>query len=358
MMKKNYFSSSGFTIAELLVTVVLSTILIGVIFSFIIFSQNTFLGTVNNADVQQNARFAVDKMTSQLRASTRVLTDLSVPSNTVEFEDNSVSTPGTHHPRYIKFFLDGSGSKLQQSTTVYCSGASCCTSDIYDPVVSNGLWVPSNYSPAPTQCTPQIVDLAQYVSSVQFSKSNTIYMVSLQLKKGTGKSMNIQSSTVLRNTEIGPAGGTYILNPPGWVLAESSNGFGQGDMSYFDPNIILGKTKLVLTYELRLRPGDCLLGGDASAIVIQQCTPDDPYSCWRYISLSDYGNSCLSGTIQTVTIPLTDFYDKNNSPYPHLDTSLPVDTFTGDFNCRFWCEDPGQGCGAPWEVDIISAKVQ
>lgn len=83
-----------------------------------------------------------------------------------------------------------------------------------------------------------------------------------------------------------------------------------------DPGALKGAHSIRITYDLH---GTCLLGGDASAIIVDQ----PANRTWRYVSLSRYGKNCHTG-VQTVDIPLAHF--------PNLDLSKPV----GTLHTRFW----------------------
>jgi hypothetical protein len=99
----------------------------------------------------------------------------------------------------------------------------------------------------------------------------------------------------------------------------------EDSLDTFDPNALIGKTNLQITYDLH---GLCALGGDASAFIFNQGGD------WRYISLSNYGQNCFDG-IQVITVPLSDF--------PNLNTSAPIE----GIRTRFWASNP-------YRVDIYS----
>ncbi len=82
-----------------------------------------------------------------------------------------------------------------------------------------------------------------------------------------------------------------------------------------NPYVLKGKDTLRVTYNLR---GNCIMGGDASAIVF-----DQPAGAWHFVSLANYGKNCFIGD-QTVEIPLSDFKG--------LDTNQAVSVF----HVRFW----------------------
>lgn len=107
------------------------------------------------------------------------------------------------------------------------------------------------------------------------------------------------------------AAGTELLSSA-WTF--SGNNGASENYASVPNNSLANDTSVQLTYDLK---GLCLLGGDASAVVFDQ------NGSWHYVSLSNYGKNCLSGS-QTVTIPLSSF--------PGLNTSQPV----GMFHMRIW----------------------
>lgn len=102
----------------------------------------------------------------------------------------------------------------------------------------------------------------------------------------------------------------------------SQNGGASEQYQNVDKNILIGKSKIKISYNLH---GICLMNGDASAIIFDQ-------DGWKIISLSNFGENCKDGD-QTVEISLSDFKDINSGQV--LDVSKPL---TGVFHVRFWHE--------------------
>ncbi len=132
--------------------------------------------------------------------------------------------------------------------------------------------------------------------------------------------------SLIPRTAYALLGSELLPNP--WILKASQNA--QERYQLIDPNALKGKTALRLRYNLH---GTCLLGGDASALII-----DQPFGkSWRYVSVSNYGRNCLDGE-QTVDIPLSNFQG--------LDLSKPV----GTFHIRIWYNKP-------YNIEIKSSVV-
>jgi len=92
------------------------------------------------------------------------------------------------------------------------------------------------------------------------------------------------------------ASGVELLSQP-WHL-EGDNSSSEAEQKV-DPNVLKGKTTLLITYDLHgleIHEGE---RKDESAIIF-----DQPH--WYVISLANYGQSGLDG-IQTVEVPLSDF---------------------------------------------------
>lgn len=185
------YKSPGITLIEVVIGVLLASMVIAAVFTFTGFGQEVFRGEVVKTELQQNARFALDKMIRQMRQGNSVSSVL--PDDSIEFVDNSAATPGTNHPRYITFFL--SGTTLRQQTDVYCK-PSDCPADPFDPANSS-YWYPQD-DPPPLNKKTQTVDLSDNVSNLQFSQSGSIYQISITLTKGD-RSVTMQSSVSLRN---------------------------------------------------------------------------------------------------------------------------------------------------------------
>lgn len=125
----------------------------------------------------------------------------------------------------------------------------------------------------------------------------------------------------LKTFQPAQATGTQLLPTPFHMVGNN------GDANAYGAWVgnLVGYSSITVTYDLH---GLCALGGDASALIIDQ-------SGWKYVSLSSYGTNCLNGS-QTVTIPLSNF--------PGLD----LNGSGGTFHSRFWYS------GA-FTVDITSA---
>ncbi|MDO8551717.1 MAG: PA14 domain-containing protein [bacterium] len=117
-----------------------------------------------------------------------------------------------------------------------------------------------------------------------------------------------------------------LLSSP-WIL--TGNKGASEKYQTINPQVLKGKDRLRLTYNLH---GECLIPGDASAIVF-----DQPAGVWHFATLAKYGRNCFDG-VQTVEIPLSDF------PGLNLSNSVAL------FHVRFWG-------AASFTIDLSSAVV-
>ena len=120
-------------------------------------------------------------------------------------------------------------------------------------------------------------------------------------------------------------GGTELLSEPWHLEAENEDAQMYQEV---DPNILVGKTMLSITYNLHgLEIGEGERK-DKSAIIFDQ--PN-----WFVISLTNYGMNGLDGE-QTAFIPLSDFVGLPNSSGISGGGSLNLNAPVGTLHTQFW----------------------
>lgn len=105
MLKK--IKNSGFTLAEMLISIVIIILVILMITTIFALSQKTMRQANNKAELIQNSRVALDLMSRELRQAKKVVTDLpqtnlNSPSE-IEFEDGH----DVSEIKYINYSLQG-----------------------------------------------------------------------------------------------------------------------------------------------------------------------------------------------------------------------------------------------------------
>jgi prepilin-type N-terminal cleavage/methylation domain-containing protein len=91
--KKNIknFNNKGFTIPEVLIVITISALIVVTIASIIVYSQKSYLQSGNSAEIAQNARVILERMSREIRQAVKISTQLPVsnvnPANEIQFQD-------------------------------------------------------------------------------------------------------------------------------------------------------------------------------------------------------------------------------------------------------------------------------
>lgn len=195
-MKTRKYFSPGITLIETIFAFALLAIVLVVVFSFLLFSQNTYRSSSYQADIAQNGRMAMDRLTREIRAGS----EIKVPApehptgSSIRIKDytiQDVDTIGTaDNPRYIFYTYDGTNKQLLR----------------HEGHCYNGSDIPQNYEPrnasdgcdhSPFPETPK-VPIAEFVDSVTFNLADPSVKIILVLKKGD-KSITLDSEVQHRN---------------------------------------------------------------------------------------------------------------------------------------------------------------
>lgn len=100
----------SFTLMEMLVAMTCGLLLLGALYGVYNVSYKSYRRSVNQSELSQNARIALERITRDLRQTNRVTTELppdttdpqNPPTNNIQFEDGH----DTNQIRYIKYYLD------------------------------------------------------------------------------------------------------------------------------------------------------------------------------------------------------------------------------------------------------------
>lgn len=113
-MKKFYCNQQGFTLAELIISMSLSVLLLAGIGSLLSVNIQSWLSGSSRTEVQQTARYAMDMMVRELRYA-KNFTSESAYSNkhSILFED--ISTPT---PKKYRYFLDTTNHILYRKPVI------------------------------------------------------------------------------------------------------------------------------------------------------------------------------------------------------------------------------------------------
>lgn len=102
--------NKAFTLTELLVTIVILVLVIGAVYGTYILNQRAYREGETAAEITQNGRVILERMTREMRQAEEIVTELpdaldsEVPEGAeseIEFEDGHISTP-YHYIHYFK----------------------------------------------------------------------------------------------------------------------------------------------------------------------------------------------------------------------------------------------------------------
>ena len=111
----------GFTLTEVLVSIVIFVLVVGAIYTVYVLSQKAYQVGEISAELTQNSRVILERMTREIRQSREIVADLPSSAddalNYIEFEDGHRSD--RYH--YIRYFQDGHEIK-RELKAYYFSG--------------------------------------------------------------------------------------------------------------------------------------------------------------------------------------------------------------------------------------------
>lgn len=115
-MSSKFKSGAGFTLTELLISVIISLLILLIISSFFILDQKTLRKSNITAELVQNARITLDLMSREIRQAMEIVTILPIDdsdpgliAHELQFEDGHAES----QIQYIRYYLDNDEFKRQ-----------------------------------------------------------------------------------------------------------------------------------------------------------------------------------------------------------------------------------------------------
>lgn len=101
----------GFTLLEILVAIAISSMLLGALYGVYLTSYKSYTKSMGKAELNQNARIAMERITRDLRQAQKITTslpptgddELNPPAGEIQFQDGH----DTSKIQYIRYFLSG-----------------------------------------------------------------------------------------------------------------------------------------------------------------------------------------------------------------------------------------------------------
>ncbi|KKR21755.1 MAG: hypothetical protein UT48_C0004G0011 [Parcubacteria group bacterium GW2011_GWE2_39_37] len=191
-MKKNIFKETGFTLAEIVVSISLFLIIILMVSSIYSIVQKAYNQGSNEAELLQNARVTLDRMSRELRQSVKIVTSLPVsendplipPINSIQFQDGH----DLSQISYIRYYLDGTSLKRSQIGYYFNSDP---TTYVYWNSVDVG-------GGPPVEVVLNSSVVGEYFEDLNFWGSAGVINISISLQKNQ-KKFHVNSSVFTRN---------------------------------------------------------------------------------------------------------------------------------------------------------------
>lgn len=178
--------NAGFTIFEIIVSISLFVVIILMTGSLYQVSQKSYNKGSDQAELTQNARVSLDRISRELRQATDIVTGL--PASEIFFRDGHDISEIT----YIKYYLNG--NNLMRVRTAYYFGDE---QSVYVPYGSY-----DQYGDPPDELIlddgrePKII--GEYFNNLQFSGVDNLINISMELAKNQNK-LNAETKIYTRN---------------------------------------------------------------------------------------------------------------------------------------------------------------
>ncbi len=197
--------SKGFTLMEVLVAMAIFIVAVVLIFGIYFTSQKFYQRTEIKAEILQNARVVLERITRELRQTQDIITVLpqvsdnpsNPPINEIEFQDGHFPSPyaslGSDY-YYIRYYVSDETGEINRQYKVYCFD-NCQTCSTYfrwnDTQVVDGVTTQAH------SCVLEDRVVGEFVKEIKFWGAGVIN-ISLKLEKGN-EEIDFQTNVFGRN---------------------------------------------------------------------------------------------------------------------------------------------------------------
>lgn len=116
MFKNKIKNKSGFTLAEVIIALAVSSLVVLMISSSYFVAQRTYVKAGSKAEISQNGRVILDRLTRELRQTPDIVTTLPADNSNPDLTPNEIIFQDGHDTSqitYIRYYLSGTNINRQ-----------------------------------------------------------------------------------------------------------------------------------------------------------------------------------------------------------------------------------------------------
>jgi len=192
MTKRKPTRQNGFTMLEIIVSLALFVIVIILVSSIYLLAQKSYNKSSDLAELTQNARDCLDRLSRELRQSVNIVTALpptdsdpeNPPAEEIFFQDGHNISQIT----YLRYYLDGTNLMREHKAYYFAS----------EPTVYVTYNTTDQYGNSPDKKILENRIIGEYFSQLKFWDNSGSISIAIELNKGSNN-FKIRTSVYPRN---------------------------------------------------------------------------------------------------------------------------------------------------------------
>ncbi|PIT95503.1 hypothetical protein COT96_00880 [Candidatus Falkowbacteria bacterium CG10_big_fil_rev_8_21_14_0_10_38_22] len=192
MTKRKPTRQNGFTMLEIIVSLALFVIVIILVSSIYLLAQKSYNKSSDLAELTQNARVCLDRLSRELRQSVNIVTALpptdsdpeNPPAEEIFFQDGHNISQIT----YLRYYLDGTNLMREHKAYYFAS----------EPTVYVTYNTTDQYGNSPDKKILENRIIGEYFSQLKFWDNSGSISIAIELNKGSNN-FKIRTSVYPRN---------------------------------------------------------------------------------------------------------------------------------------------------------------
>lgn len=192
MTKRKPTRQNGFTMLEIIVSLALFVIVIILVSSIYLLAQKSYNKSSDLAELTQNARVCLDRLSRELRQSVNIVTALpptdsdpeNPPAEEIFFQDGHEISQIT----YLRYYLDGTNLMREHKAYYFAS----------EPTVYVTYNTTDQYGNLPDKKILENRIIGEYFSQLKFWDNSGSISIAIELNKGSNN-FKIRTSVYPRN---------------------------------------------------------------------------------------------------------------------------------------------------------------